>query len=463
MSLLSAVLFARLLGPYQYGLLSLCLNIISLIVPISILGINTSLAQFIPSAQIKGANEPIRYISTGCIVSLVSTFFIITTFFLTADYMATYIFKDRNLISLFDAAPILVLSSVFINILMNIFRGFENFKIYNLLSIIVSIANLLIPSILIYKFSASAFLVLSGTTMSMVITLLFGIFLLMKNYPIAKPHDIFEGVIAQKLLEFGLPFVPSSILLILMFSIDKFAIGYFMSITDVGYYSIASGIALASSSIVEPINVVFFPIFSRLTAEHDNTSIHSYLHNILSLIIFAIFPFSICIIIFSSPLIIYMYGESYEPAIYPLIILMLGIPFYAVYVTYKGLIASTSKTTIFIKMIGFSCLLNILLNFYLIPLYGLNGAAASTAVAYISLSSFTVYYVNKYHKIHITSLELNKLLTILFILTPIALLLSKIANSFVALICFMALMAIMYLCMLWALKWNLFTQYLNKS
>ena len=456
-----AILIARLLAPYQYGLLSLSRSIVGIIAPIALLGLSTSLVRYIPSTRIASTEKSNQYIITAFGVSILSVVSATFLWLLLSDYVATVIFHDVNLVLIFKVIAFLIILSALSALITDTLRGFEEFKIYNFLSVSNMAMALFFSLVLVYLLGFEALFVICGSIISIFITVLYGLFFVKRKFSISLSKSQFEKEIAKKLLKYGLPLVPGSFFLILMTSIDKFAIGSLMNVTNVGYYSIASGIALMAVSLAEPLGVVFFPTFSRLLASNKKEQTSGYLHILLSLAVYVMVPLSIGIILCSAPVIKLLYGVVYAPAIDPLMILMFGTPFYATYIVFRGYIATVFNTTIFIKILGISGIINIILNFSLIPLYGLIGAAFATAFAFFILGIITIYCVNKSNKFDIRKLELKKMGYVLVILIPFMYVLRESISSLLTLAGFGLLMVLIYLLLLWVLKVKWFRELLK--
>jgi O-antigen/teichoic acid export membrane protein len=456
-----AILIARLLGPYQYGLLSISRSIVGIIAPIALLGLSTSLVRYIPSIRIASTEKLNQYIITAFAVSIVSVVSATFLWLLLSDYVATVIFHDVNLVLIFKVIAVLIILSALSALITDTLRGFEEFKMYNFLSVSMATMALFFSLVLVYLLGFEALFVICGSIISIFITVLYGLFFVKRKLSISFSKSQFEKEIAKKLLKYGLPLVPGSFFLILMTSIDKFAIGSLMNVTNVGYYSIASGIALMAVSLAEPLGVVFFPTFSRLLATNKKEQTSGYLHILLSLVVYVMVPLSIGIILFATPIIKILFGVVYEPAIYPLMILMFGTAFYATYIVFRGYIATVFNTTIFIKMLGISGIINIILNFSLIPLYGLIGAAFATAFAFFILGIITIYCVNKSNKFEIRRLELKKMGYVLVFLIPLMYMLRGTISSLLTLAGFGLLIVLIYLLLLWVLKVKWFRELLK--
>lgn len=109
----------------------------------------------------------------------------------------------------------------------------------------------------------------------------------------------------------------------------------------------------------------------------------------------------ICIYIFSDFLIITLFGDKYYESIRILNLLLLIVPFRLITISI-GTILSTNENIY--KRIGAEfliCIINIVLNFLLIPVFGVNGAIISVIITEVVLSMLFTYIIEQRYKVHI--------------------------------------------------------------
>jgi len=169
----------------------------------------------------------------------------------------------------------------------------------------------------------------------------------------------------------------------------------------VGVYSVAYGIYNYLMTIpLLGINLVSLMLTSFLVREREDLIIR-YVKRFIPQIIFFWSFFVSLIIVFSEPIFGIWAGKKYELAIFPFIILAIGLvyrgitcaytPIYSVYLMPRRYHA----TNIFIA------LLNLIGDFVLIPRYGMMGAAVSTTGAFFISSLMFLIMAN--HKLKIVN------------------------------------------------------------
>lgn len=178
-------------------------------------------------------------------------------------------------------------------------------------------------------------------------------------------------------------------------------LGNFDNITnaELGYYSGAHKIIMCVLMVTSmPIHIAIFPSISRKFAESKKDGIH-YLKQMAKYIIVASIVISLLSYLFSPLMVKILLGKEFLPAI-PLLKLFSCLPFLVITAslcTVQGLYGlGFQKYAPYVGLIvGVIC---IMLNLYLIPLYGMYGAAISWIISQaieILISGSIVYIKSK--------------------------------------------------------------------
>lgn len=182
---------------------------------------------------------------------------------------------------------------------------------------------------------------------------------------------------------------PKLLLISLPFGIIGFAINWTAKIDTVilslywpdemiGWYNGAYNLILGMVVISNSFNVALYPTMSKETTT-DYLTLGKMYQRVFKYLFIVSLPLAAGISILSRPIILLFYGASFAPAIVPLAILAWGLPliFASEFSRYVTLVLGRENTAA-VAVISAS-LINILLNFLLIPRYG-SLAAASTTV-----------------------------------------------------------------------------------
>jgi len=90
-----------------------------------------------------------------------------------------------------------------------------------------------------------------------------------------------------------------------------------------------------------------------------------------------------------------LFGEEFKVGVFSFVILSLG----RLVVSFSGaagnLLQMCGKQVIFMNVAIIGSIINIVLNFILIPIYGINGSAIATMVSIVVFNLLLVYYVKR--------------------------------------------------------------------
>lgn len=224
---------------------------------------------------------------------------------------------------------------------------------------------------------------------------IFAIFYLYKYKYIKFKIDVNKQ---RELFNYLFPLTFHVLGLVLMNSIDRIFLANMIGLESVGIYTIAYTIGAILGIIHDALLKVWSPEFySRIKINDLKIRIKllkfQYIYIIFSFIIFAIF-------LLLYPFIFHlMVNAKFESAINIIPIIALGLTFESIRKIFIGYHYNKGKN----KRIAFLTLsagiINAILNYFLIPLYGIEGAAYATLIAYIFVAFITLLDVNKIENI----------------------------------------------------------------
>lgn len=183
--------------------------------------------------------------------------------------------------------------------------------------------------------------------------------------------------VAKSLLIKSYPLIMAGMIYVIYVRIDQLMLWAMLGASSVGIY--AAGIRITETLSIIPglISTSLFPIMINAKKQNEQKYLQvvSFLLNFMTTISFG---FGIFITIFAPFLINLIFGQAYSEASEVLVINVWVILFTAMStITYKYFIMENlQKLSFYRSLIGL--ILNIILNYILIPKYGVNGAAFAT-------------------------------------------------------------------------------------
>lgn len=183
-------------------------------------------------------------------------------------------------------------------------------------------------------------------------------------------------------------------------NLDSIMIGFIKGNIDVGYYSSAVKFYRVILTVVTSIGIVLLPKMSNLVEKKDDIEFNRLTKQSMSLTLLLAFPLTVGIIMMSKSIILIFAGTQYAPAILTLQILSPIILFAGITnVTGIQILYPLGKQRLVIFSVLFAAMLNLGMNFLLIPRYSMNGAAFSTLCAEVMvfvIQVIMIYNQGKY-------------------------------------------------------------------
>ena len=182
-----------------------------------------------------------------------------------------------------------------------------------------------------------------------------------------------------------------------MFQANRFIIAHFLSLDEVGIFSVGVQMGSFIDLIANAINIAIFPwIYKNLSLIDNNLNNNLYIEantlktKIVKMIY--IYTFSLLIISILSYFVLfflmkYILGPNFHKAIDFLLIFIIAFYFKALYYVFSYFIVYKEKNNFLAIITAITSILSIVLNFYFIKFFGLWGAT------YAFLITFFIYFL----------------------------------------------------------------------
>jgi len=221
----------------------------------------------------------------------------------------------------------------------------------------------------------------------------------------------FRFSVLQKLLAFGLPYVPSVLSVILIDSLSRIFLARYAGLATVGIFSAGYKLGMIMSLMVAAFRFAWQPFFLSTSKQQDAEIIFSRVLTYFSLVTSVVF-LGICFFVddlVRLDLGFTILGKEYweSTVIVPLVLLAYYFPgAYTIFIV--GL--QLEKKTIYLPLItGLGAIVNIVFNYALIPKFGMIGAAWAAVFAYVAIAASSYIISQRFYRIEYEWLRLGKL------------------------------------------------------
>lgn len=226
-------------------------------------------------------------------------------------------------------------------------------------------------------------------------TVLLGSLVFLRKYLVRH----FSPAILKQMLRFGVPLVPAMLAFWILRVSDRYFLQYYASPHEVGLYAMGVRFAVILELLFyAPFNYNWPAIYFRVVKQQNAREEFS---SILTYFLLAICFFALAISTFSRPAIHLMTTPAFYGACKVVPVLIISTIFLGIYSNVTVGVGITGKTEYHAMSVVLAALVNIALNFLLIPTHGMLGAAAATAIAYgvkmvagyaVSMKLYPVHY-----------------------------------------------------------------------
>ena len=389
LGILVSILLARVLGPEGRGIFALMLIVPETAIKIGSFGIESATVYLIAEKKYSTslvASNSLLLMVFSCLLILVFIIFLVHI-----DIFREFIAKNQIAWSHFLIIVSAIPFCIFFRIFVSIFQGLQNISLYN--------KNLVFQSLL-YLILLSLFFVFLQNKITGAVVAYFLSWVLIFTSVFYNSKKIinfslkFNNRITKAAFKFGTKTHIANLAQFLNYRLDVLIIAIYLPPKSVGYYTVATLISERLWTIPNSISIVLFPKVSSTSNDNANIITAQVARNTLFLVICLV----IMIAAASYPIIHYLFGDQFIPAIKPMLFLLPGIitlsvsKIFAADLSGRGLpqYATYASTS--------SLIANVFLNLILIPRFGISGAAFASSISYTIASMilfFAFLYVSK--------------------------------------------------------------------
>ena len=365
-----SLITARYLGPSKYGLMGYAASYTTFFASICSLGINSIIVKELinnpkKNGEILGTSIFLRFVSSllSFIIIISITFIVDMCENLTKIVVVLYaihiVFQSSELIKYWFQSK-----------LQSKYSEIASTFAYVSMSLYMVILLILKKSILWFSISISIeYLILS-----------IALYLLYKKN---KGQKLMINLITGKhILKESYHFIISGMMIAIYNSTDRFMLKQMLGEIDVAYYTTAVTISGLCTFLLSAIIQSLTPVI--IESRKKNIELYKRRNRELYAIIFYISTIiSIFIAIFAKIIINVLYGKSYLPATMPLIILTWYTAFSYLGVARDPWIVCEKKQKYSKYIYIIAAFLNIMINYFFIPIWGASGAAFASLITQI--------------------------------------------------------------------------------
>lgn len=382
------------LGPSDYGVFSLGYAIYGFALIFALLGLHDGVLRYVPfyRARKESGKEKGVLITAGITVLVVSV--IIAALLYSLSGFFAEVFNAAGLggvIKIFSIGlPFAALGIVFIWALKS-YRAVKKAVIAQ--HYLEGLAKILLTVLLLYL----GFGLLGAITgFVLAIFVMFGISLIFICKYIKK--NIKAELMFKELLPYSIPLMFSGFLYFIIYYTDSLMIGYFGDAAKVGVYNVALPTAGLLFIIPEAILVIFVPLMTEYFVKNNKNKFKELYRKSFWYSFLLNLPVFIVLLVFSRFIINILFGDAYVLGSTALSILAIGYFFRLMFMPNTKLLEVFKKQNVILAITIIAAIMNVIINYFLIPIYGIIGGAMATSITYVFIGATNFGFSRKYFK-----------------------------------------------------------------
>ncbi len=379
------IILARNLTPAEYGLFYSILSLFALLAIFQHLGLNDALIKYLAEFHAQGQKI---FAKSAIIQTLIFQFLTAGILFILgmifAPTLAQHYYQTPTAIPIIRWLAFSILLSPLELIFAATFVGFQKINYFSIMNFL-RMLFLIITSLIFLHYGFGILAPAFAYVFVYIIPPVIYYPLFKKIFPTFwQVPFTWDLVISRKLFHFGIPIIITSFAGQIIQYIDTIMLTGYRTLEEVGWYQAATPTARLLWLFGEAAMIVLFPISSELWAKNKKLLQQS-IPLVYKYLLIIIIPPAIILILFPKLALTLLFGTNYLPAADTLRVLSIGAIALTLANLNHAIINGAGKPLNTTRNVIIAALTNILLNIFLIPSFGVLGAALATTTSFIIL------------------------------------------------------------------------------
>lgn len=392
--LLARLLVARLGSEANYGVFSVAFVVLNIVVLVATLGLDVGASRNIAFSESAGKSKDVQYLILSTIkLCLLASAAVGIVLFFSADLIAKGVFHEINLGLALKILAFGIPSYALIYVLAGVFRGFNDVKPQVIFRDIIR--NLLFALFLLplFFFRVPWTSVFYTWLASLIITFIAIGLYTAKRLPFTTgfvTHSLRSPEV-RGLLFFSIPLLGIMALQTITTYTDTLMLAIMKSSTVVGLYNAAWPLAIFVETPQSVLLNIYLPVISGQYAQNAKLEIRRNFAILTKWVCACALPLCLILFLYPEQILTFFFGSSFAAASDALRILSVGYML-------DVLLGPNGATLIAMGQLRFmlfatiaTVILNVVLNFALIPRLAMEGAAIATAVSITSVNLLRIW------------------------------------------------------------------------
>ena len=402
---------SNLIAADQFGMASMYTLLNNILTVVVLIGIDQAFMR-----EFNEEEDKQKLLVNAVFIPLTLTIIVATVLIMFKSFFANLVYDDStqtfSIISLALCMPLFIIEKFILLTLRMQEKGVR----YSFWLIASKTLNLILVIVLLIYYKRNFESIIYANLFSQLLVSVLILVVERKNSKIS--FSKIDKNLLIKLLKFGLPLIPATIISWALNSMDMIFLRALSDFTEVGYYSVALKMVSVVAIIQTSFTTLWAPMAFKWKKEKAENKKYEVVSDIISFVMVSVF---ILIMMFKQ-IIPYILSNEYRNTIYILPFLLFYPIYYTISETTTLGISFSRKTYYNIIVSALALIVNLFLNWIFIPVFGGIGAAFATGICYmVFFWCRTIISRNLWYKFNIAK----------YVYISIATLIIATVNSFV--------------------------------
>lgn len=369
-------IYTRFLTPSDYGIYEILNTTISILTILYIFGMDNSLFRF--SFDSKNENYRKCVLATTNIFIWSSTILATFVLLVNAEFLSRLLFHQKDYAFLLSLAFASAAIIAIYKIPMSIFRIENEPAKYSIISILQILLTASICILLVAVLKKGVLGIMAGHLIAVAGVTLAAYYLVRSRMNLGFSFDLLK-----RMIKYALPVIPAGLALWILNLSDRYFLLAYSTTTELGLYGVGAKLASPVSLLIMAFRLAW-PQAAFSVLNHDNKN-RLYAQT-LTYFIATTCSIVLGLSLFSDELVSLMTTENFFSAAKVIPILGLGLVFDGCYTIFAIGMNITKKMGMLFPVTAVPAGINLVLNYFLIPPYGMMGAAWATLISYLLMA-----------------------------------------------------------------------------
>jgi O-antigen/teichoic acid export membrane protein len=378
-------------GPEKLGIFSLIVALLMIGSVLSKAGLDFYILKIIPvlDDNLKEISFFIKKIIRIVFFSGLATSIL---FFVLSDFINEYVFNSFDATYYILGLAFVAIPFAYIGVLPEIFRGFGELNKY---SFFRSVSQNLFVLLLLGAGILTSVIFDPVYILYLSIIVTIGLIIIYLHFFLKKKGvNIFaSGLYKKPILKYSYPMMLTSTMMLITGYTDSLMISYYMDEYQVGLYTVCLSLSIGIIFIQNSVNIYIAPNISKLYSTKNNLEIRRLYYNSVKLSSFFSVFFFLALNMYPV-FFLSLFGEGFSDVKNVLFVVTLSFLINSLCGPVGYTLNMTGNQKINMKVTFFSLALNITANYFLIPVFGILGAAYATFLTMVCKNLIGYYFIH---------------------------------------------------------------------